>query len=254
MLDFVLFGVFSWAALVILVFGVLYKVAGWIAPSRYTGLASIAVVSYSWSFTSRAAEVLKRILLFYTLRYSDRLLFWGAFLFHWGIFLTLFLGHIALFFRSEQLAAWGVTPEMRKIIALYVGSLFGVITIIGLVILWARRMFKREVRAISYLDDWVTLLLVTIIVGLGMYNTVVVHPKYPETITPWLLNLLNGNIDVAISYIAKAEWEIKLHIFFAQLFMVYVPISKMIHPFSIFFQPTLTTSPYKVKGSEEARV
>lgn len=254
MLDFLLFGVFSWAALGVLIVGVLYRVVSWVTPRSYTGLASISVVSYNWSAASRVKEVLKRILLFYTLRYSDKWLFWGAFLFHWGIFLSLFLGHTALFFTPEQLAAWGVSPELRKAIALYVGSLFGMVTIVGLVILWARRIGKREVRAISYLDDWVTLALITVIVGLGMYNTLVVHPKYTETITPWLLNLLSGNIDVAVSYIAKAEFEMKLHIFFAQLLMVYVPVSKMIHPFSIFFQPTITTPPYKVRGSEEGGV
>jgi NADPH-dependent 2,4-dienoyl-CoA reductase/sulfur reductase-like enzyme len=35
------------------------------------------VVSYNWSRPSRAVEVLKRILIFYTLRYSDKTLCWG---------------------------------------------------------------------------------------------------------------------------------------------------------------------------------
>ncbi|MEM4964556.1 MAG: respiratory nitrate reductase subunit gamma [Pyrobaculum sp.] len=254
MLDFIVFGIFSWTALGILIIGVLYRLINWIFPKNYTGLVSIAVVSYHWSLASRIREVLKRILLFYTLKYSDKMLFWGAFLFHWGIFLTLFIGHTALFFTPEQLTSWGISPEFRKMIALYVGSLFGIVTIVGLIILWIRRIWKKEVRAISYLDDWVTLALITIIVGLGMYNTVIVRPNYAETITPWLLNLLSGNLNTAISYIAKAELELKLHIFFAQLLMVYVPVSKMIHPFSIFFQPTITTPPYKVKGSEEGSV
>jgi nitrate reductase gamma subunit len=75
MLDLVLYGVFAWVALIVVIIGVVYRIIGWISPRGLTGLASVAVVSYNWSRSSRAVEVLKRILTFYTLRYSDKTLF-----------------------------------------------------------------------------------------------------------------------------------------------------------------------------------
>jgi len=252
MLDLVLYGVFAWVALIVVIIGVIYRIIGWISPRSLTGLASVAVVSYNWSGPSRTVEVLKRILTFYTLRYSYKTLFWGAFLFHWGIFLTLFLGHTALFFTPEQLQALGFSPETRHEIAVYLGALFGFITIVGLAILWTRRLTKREVRTFTYLDDWFALSLITLIVVIGMINTVIIHPDYVNTVTPWLLNLLSFNIGAAVEYIAKADAMVKLHVLLAEILMVYVPLGKMIHPFATFFEPTITTAPYKVKGSEEA--
>ncbi|MCU7787649.1 respiratory nitrate reductase subunit gamma [Pyrobaculum sp. 3827-6] len=252
MLDLFLYGVLSWIALLMLLIGVIYRIIGWISPREYTSLASISVISYSWSTSSRWGEVLKRILTFYTLKYSDPTLFWGALIFHWGIFLTLFLGHSALFFTPEQLEAIGIAPETRKQVAIYLGTLFGLMTLIGLLILWARRITKREVRTFSYLDDWFALSLVTLIVLIGLINTIVIHPDYVHTVTPWLINLLQFNIPAAVEYLAKADAMVKLHVLLAEILMIYVPLSKMIHPFTIFFQPTLSMSPYKVKGSEEA--
>ncbi|ABP50487.1 MULTISPECIES: respiratory nitrate reductase subunit gamma [Pyrobaculum] len=254
MFHFIVFSIIGWIALAVLVMGVIYRVARWVAPRDLTGLASVAVISYNWGASSRIGEVLKRILTFYTLRTIDPTLFWGAFLFHWGIFLTLLIGHTALFFTPGQLQALGISPETRKIAAIYLGAAFGFITLIGLVMLWYRRLVKKEVKTFTYLDDWFALSLITLIVLLGVINTVVIHPDYVNTVTPWLINLLSGNIDVATKAISTAHPLVQLHIFLAEVLMIYVPLGKMIHPFSIFFQPTITTAPYKVKGSEEVSI
>ncbi|ABL87354.1 respiratory nitrate reductase gamma subunit [Pyrobaculum islandicum DSM 4184] len=251
MLDAVLFIGVPYLALVILIVGVLAKIGAWISPRGLTSLASVAVVSYNWSAGARAGEVLKRILTFYTLKYTnDKLLYWGALLFHWGIFLTLFLGHTALFFSPEQLAAMGIDPATRKIIAIGLGTLFGIVVIIGLILLWARRLTKPEVKSFTFADDWFALVLITAIVLVGLVNTAVIHPHYDKTVTPWLQNLLTGNVAAALEAITKAEPLVKLHIFLAEVLMIYVPFGKMIHPFTIFFEPTITSPPYKVSGSE----
>lgn len=252
MVEIFLYGILAWIALLILVVGVLARIVQWVKPSNLTSLASVSVISYNWSLSKRAGEVLKRILTFYTLKYSDKALFLGAFLFHWGIFLTLFLGHTALFFTPEQLQAMGLPPETRHQIALYLGAIFGLLALVGLVILWWRRLAKREVRMFSYLDDWFALTLVTLIVIVGLINTVVIQPHYDKTVTPWLLNLLRGNIMEAVSYLAEEHAMVKLHILLAEILMIYVPLGKLIHPFATFFEPTITMPPYKVKGSEEA--
>ncbi|CCC81829.1 respiratory nitrate reductase subunit gamma [Thermoproteus tenax] len=251
MLDAVLFVGIPYFALAVLIVGVLMKIAAWISPRRLTSLASVAVVSYNWSAGARTREVLKRILTFYTLRYTnDRLLYWGALLLHWGIFLALFLGHTDLFLTPEQLAAVGIAPATREMLAIGLGTLFGAMATAGLCLLWARRLTKPVVKIFTFADDWFALSLITAIVLLGLVNTAFIHPNYEATVGPWLRNLLTGNIPAALEAIAKAEPLLKLHIFLAEVLMIYVPFGKMIHPFTIFFEPTITSPPYKVSGSE----
>jgi len=252
MVEVFLYGILAWIALLILVIGVLTRVVQWVKPGNITSLASVSVISYNWPLLKRAGEVIKRILTFYTLRYSDKALFVGAFLFHWGIFLTLFLGHTALFFTPEQLQTMGLPPEARHQVAFYLGIIFSILALAGLIILWWRRLARREVRTISYLDDWFALTLVTLIVVIGLINTVVIKPHYDETVTPWLLNLLRGDVASAVAHLAEEHVMVKLHILLAEILMIYVPLGKLIHPFATFFEPTITMPPYKVKGSEES--
>jgi nitrate reductase gamma subunit len=252
LLDLALFCALGLIALAVMVVGIIYRIITWVSPGGLTSLASVSVISYHWGVVSRAIEVVRRIITFYTLMYASRSLFWGAFLFHWGIFLTLFLGHTALFFTPEQLEAMGVPYELRKELAVYMGAAFSLIMLAGLAILWARRLGRRDVRAISYLDDWFALTLITIIVVIGTINTTVIHPDYVHTVTPWLVNLLSGNIMEAARYISEAHVMVKVHVLLAEILMLYVPFGKMVHPFAIFFEPTITMAPYKITGSREA--
>ncbi|MBP1449271.1 MAG: respiratory nitrate reductase subunit gamma [Thermoproteus sp.] len=253
MLELMLFGVLPLAALSIFVAGTIYRVIGWVLPRGNTSLASVAVRSYSWGVGSRAAEILKRITTFYTLLYSDKLLFIGAFLFHWGIFTALILGHTALFFTEKQLEAFGITPQLHEELALYVGGAAGLAASSGWIILAVRRVARRDVRALSFLDDWFALALVGAIVLLGTYITLAVHPNYMETVSPWLRYLLSGDLASAVERLAAAEPSVKAHVLLASLLIAYVPFGKMMHPFAVFFEPTLTQAPYKVDGSLPTR-
>jgi len=237
-----LYGVFPYGALFMFVAGVLYRLWGWLSAGGITGLYSVAVKGYTWGFGDRLGEVLKRIFLLYTLTMSDRLLLVGSFLFHWGIWIAL-IGHLSMVVPPEQL---GMTKELHKAIALYIGGTAGVVALIGLILLLVRRVIRPDVRRLSFLDDWFALMLLIGLVALGNYQTLVLHPSYMETVAPWVQSVLAGSprLDLA------AQWDpvTKAHVLLALLFIAYVPLGKLIHPFSFLAMPTLWKPPTKLYG------
>ncbi|MEM1664138.1 MAG: respiratory nitrate reductase subunit gamma [Pyrobaculum sp.] len=243
-LDVFLFGVFPYVALLMFVVGVLWRFSKWVRASGTTGLYSVNVFGYAWGFDKRLSETLKRIFTLYTLNTSDRLVLVGSFLFHWGIWIAL-LGHLAMIVPPYQ---FGVSKELHKAIALYVGGAAGIAALIGLVLLLVRRLIRADVRKLSFLDDWFALVLLIAIVALGNYQALVIRPDYMNTLSPWLQNILLGNVSAALTYVAELDVVSKLHVFLGMVFIAYVPLGKMIHPFSYAAMPTIWKKPTDLYG------
>lgn len=243
-----IFGVVPYISLLLLVGGVIYRFAGWLSAGGLTGLYSVAVKGYMWGFGSRLGEVLKRVFLLYTLTMSDRLLLVGSFMFHWGIWIAL-LGHTSMIVPPEQ---FGVSKELQKAIATYVGGSAGVISMIGLFLLLIRRIVRGDVRRLSFLDDWFALLLLLALAAVGNYQALVLHPNYMETMAPWVQSVLAGS--PRLEYVAQWDPVSKLHVFLALVFIGYVPLGKLIHPFSYLAIPTLWKSPTTLYGYIMAKI
>ncbi|RFA93805.1 respiratory nitrate reductase subunit gamma [Pyrobaculum aerophilum] len=244
----ILYGVFPYISLLLFAGGVLYRLGSWLSASGLTGLYSVAVKGYTWSFGSRLGEVLKRVFLLYTLTMSDKMLLVGSFLFHWGIWIAL-LGHASMIIPPEQ---FGMPKEAHKAIALYAGGTAGVMSLIGLVILLIRRIVRSDVRRLSFLDDWFALILLLLLVAVGNYQTLVLRPDYMETVAPWVQSVLAGS--PRLELVEHWDFATKLHVFLALLFIAYVPFGKLIHPFSFLAMPTLWKSPTKLYGYILAKI
>ncbi|MFN3805052.1 MAG: respiratory nitrate reductase subunit gamma [Pyrobaculum sp.] len=240
-----LFGAFPYISLLLFVGGVLWRFGRWVSAKDVTGLYSVAVMSYRWGFGSRLSEVLKRVFVLYTLSTSDRLVLVGSFLFHWGIWIAL-LGHLSMVVPPYQ---FGISKELHKAIALYVGGAAGAAAMFGVLALLIRRLMRPDVRRLSFLDDWFALILLAAIVILGNIQTFVIHPNYMETVSPWLQNVLSGRVAEAVGYMAEADVVTKLHVTLAMVFIAYVPFGKMMHPFSFLAMPTLWNKPTELYGN-----
>jgi len=247
-LDIAVFGVGSYVAFAVFVIGVIWRIYSWARATGLTGLYSVAIPGYMFSTSANLGEVLKRIFILYTLNYSDKAVLIGSFLFHWGIWIAL-LGHLSMIFPPER---FGMPKEVHEAIAHYVGGAAGVIALLGLIILLIRRLTRNDVRRISYLDDWFALTILLIITALGVVNTLVVEPEYMETVSPWLQGFFMLKPDLAA--IAAAEPTVKAHVFFALIFIAYVPFGKLIHPFSFLLMPTLWNKATKLYGYVFARL
>ncbi|MFN7105577.1 MAG: respiratory nitrate reductase subunit gamma [Pyrobaculum sp.] len=248
-MDVFLFGVFPYISLLLFVGGVLWRFGRWVSARDVTGLYSVMVMSYRWGFGGRLSEVLKRVFVLYTLSTSDRLVLVGSFLFHWGIWIAL-LGHLSMAVPPYQ---FGISKELHKAIALYVGGAAGLAAMFGILILLVRRLTRPDVRRLSFLDDWFALVLLAAITILGNIQTLVLHPNYMETVSPWLQNILSGRVAEALNYMAEADIVTKLHITLAMVFIAYVPFGKMMHPFSFLAMPTLWNKPTELYGYSKSR-
>ncbi len=240
-----IYGALPYISLLLLVGGVIYRFAGWLSAGGLTGLYSVAVKGYTWGFGSRLGEVLKRIFLLYTLTMSDRLLLVGSFLFHWGIWIAL-LGHASMIIPPEH---FGMSKELHKAIATYVGGAAGVVSLIGLILLLIRRIARSDVRRLSFLDEWFALVLLLALVAVGNYQTLVLHPHYMEIVVQ---SVLAGS--PRLEYVAQWDPVTKLHVFLALVFIGYVPLGKLIHPFSFLAMPTLWKSPTMLYGYILAKI
>ena len=118
----------------------------------------------------------------------------GSMLFHIGI-IPVFFGHVSgLGIPKSWMHALGVNDHMYHIGAVYIGGLFGAITLLGMLLLTARRFTVRNVRRLSSASDMAVNVMLLTIVCMGMFATLVtnaVQPEfdYRETISIWFRGL-----------------------------------------------------------------
>jgi len=146
---------------------------------------------------------------------------------HWGI-LVLFIAHLAGFIGGAyNLASW--VDFFR-----WAGLGGGILFIYGVVWALGRRIFIPQVKAMSTPDDYIVLLFLIIIAGIGLYQSageLVFGISY--SVGPWIAGIFKLQPDVAM--IAGAPLVNKLHVIFALLFFAYFPFTKLVHVFSYPF-------------------
>ncbi|MAG31656.1 MAG: hypothetical protein CL908_12280 [Deltaproteobacteria bacterium] len=146
---------------------------------------------------------------------------------HWGI-LILFLAHLAGFIGGAyNLTAW--VDSFR-----WVGLAVGILFLYGAVWALVRRVSIPQVRAMSTPDDFIILLFLILIAGLGLYQSaigLVFGVSYSAG--PWLASIIRLQPDV--SMIAGAPLLNKLHIIAALSFFAYFPFTKLVHVISFPF-------------------
>tara|TARA_Y100000310_G_C20514816_1_gene730653 strand:- start:67 stop:765 length:699 start_codon:yes stop_codon:yes gene_type:complete len=147
---------------------------------------------------------------------------------HWGI-LILFLAHLTgLIGGAYNLASW--VDFFR-----WAGLGGGILFLYGLAWAFVRRITIPQVKAMSTPDDYIVLLLLIIIGGLGLYQSAVEQVfGISYSAGPWIAGIFKLQPDA--SMIAGAPFVNKLHIIFALLFFAYLPFTKLVHVFSYPFK------------------
>ncbi len=146
---------------------------------------------------------------------------------HWGAIILL-VGHIAGFIGGAyNLTSW---VEFFR----WAGLGGGVLFIYGLAWAFVRRLSIPQVRAMSTPDDYIILIFLILIGGLGLYQSgieLVFGVSY--SVGPWFASVFKLQPD--ISMISGAPLVNKLHIILALLFFAYLPFTKLVHIFSYPF-------------------
>ncbi|MGH7912321.1 MAG: respiratory nitrate reductase subunit gamma, partial [Candidatus Dormibacteraceae bacterium] len=146
-LDLLLYAVLPYAAIVLFV-------AGHIWRYRHD--------KFGW--TSRSTQILE-----------GRWLAWGSNLFHYGA-LAAIGGHVLGMLIPEWLTeAVGVTEAQYHVISAVAGTAAGVACVVGFVILAARRAYFPRVRRTTTPTDVAVYVLLAIVIGLGIGETLFVN-------------------------------------------------------------------------------
>jgi len=203
-LNFLAFVIFPYLALATFVIGNVY---------RY--------VSDQFNWNPKSSEIL-----------SKGNLKVGITLFHWGIILTLF-GHAGGLLIPQRLYdAVGIDGETHTKIALYVGFAVGLAALVGMVILiWRRVTDRRVLVANTNTTVLVTLALLALTIGAGMYNVLFGHYYVLDTIAPWIRGILILKPDPTL--MLEVPLSYKVHILSAFALIGFSPFSRLVHIWSV---------------------
>ncbi|MFB5760644.1 respiratory nitrate reductase subunit gamma [Paenibacillus medicaginis] len=160
----------------------------------------------------------------------------GSLLFHLGI-IPVIMGHVAgLGIPKSWMRALGVDDHLYHIGAVYVGGFFGIITLLGMLILTWRRFTLRNVRRLSSASDLAVNALLLLIVFMGMYATLVtnaVQPEfdYRETISIWFRGLFVFSPDASL--MREVPLSFKLHALAGFTIFAFWPFTRLVHVWSV---------------------
>lgn len=199
-LNQVLLGVLPYAAMLLFFLGTVY---------RYR--------AQSFSYSSLSSQFLE-----------NRQHFWAVVPFHYGI-ITVLAGHLVAFLVPRQILLWNAKP-LRLYILEASALAFGVLTLIGLVGIVARRITESKVAVVTSRADWVLYALLLIQVASGVY-VAVVHPWgsswFAAAAAPYLWSLVKLQPDVAT--VAALPFAVRLHIVNAWLMIAFFPFTRLVH-------------------------
>lgn len=178
-----------------------------------------------FSWTAKSSEMIEK-----------KRLKWGSLLFHLGI-IPVFFGHVVgLLIPANWLEAIGVNNHIYHIGAVYIGSVFGIITLIGMLLLTLRRLSIKNVRRLSSFSDIFVNIVLLIILIMGCYSTLVTNAIQPEfdyrqTIAIWFRHLFmfSPNADLMLN----VPWSFKLHILLGVTVFGCWPFTRLVHVWSV---------------------
>lgn len=178
-----------------------------------------------FSWTAKSSEFIEK-----------KQLKWGSLMFHLGI-IPVAMGHfVGLVIPASWLLAVGVNDHLYHIGAVYIGSIFGIITMIGMLLLTARRVTKKNIRKLSSASDIIVNFLLLFIVFMGCYATLVTNATIPtfdyrETISIWFRQLFIFSPDATL--MTHVPLAFKMHILLAFVIMAFWPFTRLVHVWSV---------------------
>ena len=160
---------------------------------------------------------------------ADKKVKLGSNLFHVGI-IFVFFGHLTLFI-PEWLYHMVMTTETKRIIALSMGSFFGLMALVGMLILVFRRFYDPRIIKNSSFQDYfiIILLLVEVILGLSAVAGTATGPieKY-AALSEWAQAVVTFQPNAG-EILLNHSIQYKLHIITGLFIFMIFPYTKLMH-------------------------
>jgi nitrate reductase gamma subunit len=159
---------------------------------------------------------------------ETRQLYWGSLPFHWGI-VFLFFGHLIALLFPQSVLLWNQQPVRLAILEL-TAFVFGIMTLLGLINLFYRRITNPRIRKVTDYMDIILEVLILIQVFLGLWIAYEFRwgsSWFAIVLTPYLYSIftLNPQIDAII----MLPVVVQLHIIGAFLIVMIIPFTRLIH-------------------------
>lgn len=157
-------------------------------------------------------------------------------MFHLGI-IPVAMGHfVGLVIPASWLRTLGVNDHLYHIGAVYIGSIFGIITLIGMLLLTTRRITQKNIRKLSSASDIIVNFLLLIIVCMGCYATLVTNAVTPDfdyrtSISIWFRDLFVFSPDATL--MANVPITFKIHVLLGFTIMALWPFTRLVHVWSV---------------------
>ena len=167
---------------------------------------------------------------------SRRSLVWGSNLWHVGV-LFIFLGHF-VGLLTPAFTWLHVPPVAHQWIAASAGVTFGLMALAGGLLLLARRLGNRHVRAASHPGDLFILLWLLATLGLGLATQFVTVPNLlaghvadMEILSRYLKGLVA--LQPHPGLLASIPWVYRLHLLFGMTLFLVFPFTRLVHIWTV---------------------
>jgi len=202
--NFLLFGIYPYVAIAVLL------IASWIRFDRE---------AYTWKADSSQVLSTKGFRL-------------ASNLFHVGVIFIL-MGHFVGLLMPEAIYHHFISSGAKQILAMVSGGFFGVLCLIGLLMLIKRRMTDDRVRATSKTSDIVVLflLLIQLVLGLLTIFSSLSHLDGSVMIMlgNWAQSIVTFQGVQAAAAIEPVGILYKLHVLFGLTLLVVFPFTRLVH-------------------------
>jgi nitrate reductase gamma subunit len=206
-----------------------------------------------FGWTSRSSEL-----------YEKRILAWASPLFHFGI-LGVLAGHVVgLLVPESWTSAIGISEHTYHVVAVTLGTIAGVATVIGLALLLYRRRTTPSVLRATSIADKAMYPLLAAVVALGIVNTIGVNLfgigghgggyNYRTTVAVWLREVLTFHPSTV--QMSGAPWSFQCHAVLSMLLLAAWPFTRLVHvlaaPFGYAFRPYIVYRTRQPQGAARA--
>jgi len=197
---------------------------------------AVAVVATFWryftdkfSYSSLSSQFLE-----------NRQLFWGSVAWHYGILVVL-AAHLLGFVIPESILWWNSVPVRLYFLEL-TGFVFGILAVVGLVILIHRRFTSSRIRVVTSPMDIVLYASLLLQVAIGVWLAMTLRwgsSWYASFAVPYLWSLFE--LKPNITLVNNLPMIVQIHIVNAFVLILLIPFTRLVHllsfPYKYLFRP-----------------
>lgn len=159
---------------------------------------------------------------------ESKKLFYGSQPFHWGL-TFLFFGHLIAFLFPRSVIAWNSVPLRLMILEISAFG-FGILALVGLILLISRRISSKRLHKVTTVMDVVVYVILTFQIVSGLWIAFFFRwgsSWFASVLTPYLYSILSFNPNaIAVS---QLPLMIKIHLVSAFTMIAVIPYTRFMH-------------------------